>query len=177
MFATHAAIIISLYALTDPCLANRKHMLRPTYKRNPVGSECGRPLGNEYVIQTDRIVAGYDVGYYRYPWYAALVRSNQVNCGGALIGPQIVLTAAHCFKEYLHSTSQGGKLEDISTVRLGMYNICASEKEVTEYRVVKVEIHELYPKKKPYYDIWLLTLANSTDSYRPVCLPNLSTFT
>lgn len=63
--------------------------------------KCGRPLGSNFILQSDRIVSGYDVGYYRYPWYAALIQRKQVSCGGALIAPKMVLTAAHCYKEYL----------------------------------------------------------------------------
>lgn len=65
--------------------------------------ECGRPLGSQFITQNTRIVSGYDVGYYRYPWYAALMRFKQVECGGALIAPRLVVTAAHCFKDYLQS--------------------------------------------------------------------------
>lgn len=63
---------------------------------------CGQPLGIEFKLQEDRIVAGYDVGYYRYPWYAVLMRNGAVICGGALIGPSTVLTAAHCYKEFFY---------------------------------------------------------------------------
>lgn len=63
---------------------------------------CGKPIGITYKLEEDRIVAGYDVGYYRYPWYAALIRYGKVVCGGALIGPKTVITAAHCYKEFLY---------------------------------------------------------------------------
>ncbi|XP_076259325.1 serine protease 33-like [Rhynchophorus ferrugineus] len=133
---------------------------------------CGRPLGTEFVLQNYRVVAGYDVGYYRYPWYAALIRQKQVSCGGALIGPRTILTAAHCYREYVETANKTGiKLEDVYTVRLGMYNICSTENTVTEYKVEKVQLHELYMSMKPYYDICLLTLANKTDLYHPICLP------
>ncbi|XP_030755690.1 proclotting enzyme-like [Sitophilus oryzae] len=133
---------------------------------------CGRPLGTEFVLKSDRIVAGYDVGYYRYPWYAALIRQKQVSCGGALIGPKTILTAAHCFREFLETNKSTIKLEDVYTVKLGLYNICTSEPTVTEFKVQKVQVHELYLSKKPYFDICLLTLTNSTEKYHPICLPS-----
>ncbi|CAH1975661.1 unnamed protein product [Acanthoscelides obtectus] len=132
---------------------------------------CGKPLGGNN-FPSDRIVGGYDVGYYRYPWFAALIRYNEVSCGGALIGPRTVITAAHCYKEFLTLASKGDlKLESIYNVKLGVYNICTTESIQTEYRVEKVQVHELYNQKKPYYDICLLTLANETRSFRPICLP------
>lgn len=48
-----------------------------------------------------RIVGGYDVGYYKYPWMATLIRHGMVFCGGSLIGSKTVITAAHCYKEFL----------------------------------------------------------------------------
>ncbi|XP_050303469.1 proclotting enzyme-like isoform X2 [Anthonomus grandis grandis] len=136
--------------------------------------QCGRPLESNLITKSDRIVSGYDVGYYKYPWYAALIQTKQVSCGGALIGPKLVVTAAHCYKEYLEKANKSLiKLEHIYTVRLGMYNICATaEKTAKEFAVEKVQIHELYPTKMPYYDICLLTLSNGTEGFEPLCLPN-----
>lgn len=55
---------------------------------------------------------------------------------------------------------------------MGVYNICKTEKSQREYKIEKVQIHELYYTKKPYYDISLLTLAGETDAYMPICLPD-----
>ncbi|XP_056637930.1 clotting factor G beta subunit-like [Diorhabda sublineata] len=136
-------------------------------------SACGKPLGEDFRLhEEDRIVSGYDIGYYRYPWYAALIRYKSVSCGGALIAPKTVLTAAHCYKEFLTLAQHGGlTLESIFTVRLGIYNICINESTQKEYSVEKVNVHELYQQKMPYYDICLLKLVGNTDQYRPICLP------
>lgn len=50
---------------------------------------------------SSRIVGGYDVGYYKYSWMATLMKDGMVYCGGSLIGPRTVVTAAHCYKEFL----------------------------------------------------------------------------
>jgi hypothetical protein len=64
------------------------------------GAICGRPHGSGITAE-EKVVAGYDVGYYRYPWYVALQVSNVVACGGSLIGSKAVLSAAHCYKEFV----------------------------------------------------------------------------
>lgn len=56
-------------------------------------------LGN---ANANRIVGGWSVGYLKYQWYAALVQDDFVYCGGTLIAPKYVVSAAHCYKEPLH---------------------------------------------------------------------------
>lgn len=46
-------------------------------------------------------MGGYDIGYYKYPWYAALIISKVVACGGTLVGSKAIISAAHCYKEYI----------------------------------------------------------------------------
>ena len=43
-----------------------------------------------------KVVGGTAVGSGEAPWQIALLRSGSFTCGGSLIGPQTVLTAAHC---------------------------------------------------------------------------------
>jgi hypothetical protein len=49
-----------------------------------------------------RIVGGENAGIGQFPWIANLVRGTpglnnyQAWCGGSLIGPRIIITAAHC---------------------------------------------------------------------------------
>ena len=63
------------------------------------------PARNKYVCgvkgpgpgREARVVGGTDAAPGEWCWHAALVNSlNQYLCGGALIGTQWVLTAAHC---------------------------------------------------------------------------------
>lgn len=61
-------------------------------------AQCGRPSNANGPV--GRIVGGYDVGYYKYPWMATLVKDGEVCCGGSLVGPKTVVTAAHCYKPF-----------------------------------------------------------------------------
>ncbi|CAH0559651.1 unnamed protein product [Brassicogethes aeneus] len=149
------------------------NVLRPFKKpHRHANLECGQVLGNQFKLHMDRIVAGYDVGYYRYPWYASIMEGTRSVCGGVLVAPRTVLTTASCYRNYLTSSSMVlRKLEDVYSVSLGMYNNCITENQRSLFRIEKVNIHELYYTKKPFYDIALLTLIGSTSKYRAICLP------
>ena len=45
------------------------------------------------------VIGGHDAVRNRYPYYVALqTAENNTECGGTLIAPDVVLTAAHCAK-------------------------------------------------------------------------------
>jgi len=52
--------------------------------------------------QRNLIIGGYQAAKDRYPYYVALLDANdEIQCGGTLVAPDIVLTAAHC-KGYVY---------------------------------------------------------------------------
>lgn len=44
----------------------------------------------------DRILGGFETNIENIPWQVSLRRGSQHICGGAIIAPKWILTAAHC---------------------------------------------------------------------------------
>jgi len=57
----------------------------------PAGAQCGQS-----VYQTGRIIAGKTAKKDMWPWQISLYYNGQFICGGSIVSPQWVLTAAHC---------------------------------------------------------------------------------
>lgn len=83
----------------------------PTTTKNPVYSKyvCGvkgtsrTPVQARDFEREARVVGGDDAEANEWCWQVALINSlNQYLCGGALIGTQWVLTAAHCVTKYIN---------------------------------------------------------------------------
>lgn len=55
---------------------------------------CGVPTD----LAQGFIVNGNDAPLGKWPWHAELVYQGKHKCGGVLIGPNHVMTAAHCFE-------------------------------------------------------------------------------
>jgi hypothetical protein len=68
-------------------------------------AEAGPTAAGDYnlrVLVEDRIVAGKEVSpENKYPYSVSLSQFNDAFCGGSLIHPRVVLTAAHCAKSML----------------------------------------------------------------------------
>ncbi|RKZ74498.1 MAG: hypothetical protein DRQ57_10920 [Gammaproteobacteria bacterium] len=113
---------------------------------------------------TPRIVGGEISNHNAWPWMAILVMHDQSPlegqfCGGTLIHPQWVLTAAHCVEDIFSSRS--------IDVLFGMHNLRTDEGE--RVPVQKIVIHPNYQNLDS--DIALLKLEKPV-AYTPVNLIN-----
>ncbi|XP_035478966.2 transmembrane protease serine 4a isoform X1 [Scophthalmus maximus] len=111
----------------------------------------------------DRIVGGTDAVIDDWPWQVSLQQGGQHTCGGSLVSPRWVVTAAHCF--------------------------AGSKKELSRWRVVsgrtfmgtlggsyvdRIILNGDYDPARNDYDIALMRLSSPITvgvARKPVCLP------
>nr|XP_028569891.1 transmembrane protease serine 9-like [Podarcis muralis] len=115
------------------------------------------------LAQTDplrsQIVGGHEAKPHSRPYMAALKDSTgNFTCGGFLVRPQWVMTAAHC------------KKHGISRVVLGAHDIYASEDSQQEIRVAASHPHPEYNKVTYSNDILLLKLDSEAALNKDVAL-------
>ncbi|XP_039452130.2 inactive CLIP domain-containing serine protease A28-like [Culex pipiens pallens] len=132
---------------------------------------CGRGHPNGYMYRVkDVSVAQYG----EFPWMAGLFRRNSSTneleyfCGGSLIHKQVVLTAAHCLRNF--TTPHG------LTVRLGDWDIANANEphKHKDFAVRKIIKHEEWHTLKYHNDLALLILnkpATLAKNVNLLCLP------
>ncbi|XP_070258248.1 kallikrein-6-like isoform X1 [Myotis yumanensis] len=108
----------------------------------------------------DKVLSGGPCARMSHPYQAALYNSGQLLCGGVLIHPSWVLTAAHCRKPNLQ-------------VYLGKHNLYERESFQEQSSVVQTVVHPGYNADTHDQDIMLLRLtrpAKLSDRIRPLAL-------
>lgn len=147
----------------------------PPFTEPETGPTCGQRTGRQ-----TKIVGGTITTVESHPWVAAIFwrsksRQRLFRCGGSLIAPCLVLTAAHCFPDGART-----KARRLSVI-LGKSALNETEPSSEQtFRVEKVFVHEGFDNSEGNYDndIALLRLkakygqcAKETRSVRTVCLP------
>ncbi|XP_078247576.1 coagulation factor VII [Pogona vitticeps] len=128
---------------------------------------CGKIpiLAKKQPTRQGRIVGGYTCPPGECPWQALIIDGTKKRCGGVLLAPSWVATAAHCLDLVRKKALR---------IRLGEHRINQEDGSEQERRVAEMIIHEKYSSKSVDNDIALLKLAspvNFTDYVVPICLP------
>uniref|UniRef100_A0A8C4FH83 Transmembrane serine protease 4a n=1 Tax=Dicentrarchus labrax TaxID=13489 RepID=A0A8C4FH83_DICLA len=141
----------------DDCLFSNSSVCRSGSVVSLSCSDCGQ------VGLQDRIVGGTDALIENWPWQVSLQQGGNHVCGGSLVSPRWVATAAHCFT--------------------------GSKKELSRWRVVsgrtymgtlggsyvdRIILNGDYDPARNDYDIALMRLSSPISvgvNRRPVCLP------
>ncbi|NXN28690.1 MCT1A protease, partial [Nycticryphes semicollaris] len=112
-----------------------------------------------------RIIGGSEAKPHSWP-YMAYLSTGKSRCGGFLIRPDAVLSAAHCV---------AGKTNVNITVTLGAHNVTKRERSQQKFRVGHWVIHPNYSPDTSENDIMLLKLkpkARMTKQVSYISLPS-----
>ncbi|XP_016159354.1 PREDICTED: transmembrane protease serine 4 isoform X3 [Ficedula albicollis] len=119
-------------------------------------STCGQS------VRTPRVLGGSPAAIEAWPWQVSLQYRKEHICGGSIIGPGWVLTAAHCFKN--NPIIQSWRVKAGSDLLSGAATLA----------VEKVFLAEVTPASPKDNDIALVKLrspVHDSDSTKPICLP------
>ncbi|XP_074594184.1 trypsin-like [Brevipalpus obovatus] len=110
-----------------------------------------------------RIIGGREASRGSWPWQVALLNHHSIPyCGGTIITPQFVLTAAHCVRRNLY-------------IRAGEHDLTSDEGSEQDVKVAAIYIHPNYSRETVDSDVALLHLATPLKMNKYVshaCLPS-----
>jgi len=144
---------------------------------------------NLFNSMLSRIINGVESRPNGWPWLVSIgVRYRGTNglwqnrthiCGGTLIEPSHVLTAAHCLEQkiddrYVPFTSTNPTLESLFVLRIGVHDIRLTRSEEF-YGARRIFVHERFISSTFENDIAIIRLDRPiiiTEHTSPICLPS-----
>ncbi|XP_067221721.1 transmembrane protease serine 13a isoform X1 [Chanodichthys erythropterus] len=121
-------------------------------------TDCGKQQS------ASRIIGGTASQLGQWPWQVSLHFNGGHVCGGSLISPDFVVSAAHCFQSSM--ANSGNWRVYFGTISQNTLKI--------PYYVKKIMVNEKYSSVSNDFDVALLKLATPvtfSNTIQPVCLP------
>ncbi|XP_074259111.1 ovochymase-1 isoform X4 [Saimiri boliviensis] len=145
----------------------------PTPQTNPISTAkavlhdvCGiPPFSSQWLSR--RIAGGEEACPHCWPWHVGLRFLGDYQCGGAIINPVWILTAAHCVQSKNNAFSW--------TIIAGDHDRTLKESTEQVRRAKHIIVHEDFNILSYDSDIALVQLSSPleyTSAVRPVCLPH-----
>jgi len=160
----------SMYKYLFSCQVTASGIAAPTttsapvpYKPAPSTCACGQRNS------ANRIVGGTNALKNEFPWRIGMKKSSNggIFCGGSIISPNYVMTAAHC--------TAGIALGELTLVTVGDHDVSTTTETASQnVKVVEIKQHKSYDARNFNNDISLLRLEkplNFSSTIMPVCLP------
>ncbi|XP_035788374.1 acrosin-like [Anopheles albimanus] len=143
--------------------------------------KCGKRLKSLQGL----IIKGSNAYPGEYPWHVAIFNLRRIKstskftyiCGGSIISPNFVLTAAHCVVD--STRTDLWKHPELFYFRAGAYNI-KDETEGYKYNVSEIVVHPKFNKETYNNDIALMRSVGDISFVDPskvltICLPPVKT--
>ncbi|MDQ3385091.1 MAG: trypsin-like serine protease [Actinomycetota bacterium] len=145
--------------------AHRRRALRRRPRFSAAGAVATLVLGllAVPVAPAGAIVNGRESELGDWPWQVALLGDGGQRCGGVIVAPDLVVTAAHC-----------AEASDAASLTVVAGSIDLRRDGGQERDITSVEVHEDYDPETAQNDLALLTLDESfalDDAVAPVALP------
>lgn len=108
------------------------------------------------------MVGGQTASVDSWPWQVSIQYDKQHICGGSILDPHWILTAAHCFRKYL----------DVSR-----WKVMAGSDKLGNFpstpvaKIFVTELNTTYPKEKDIALVKLQYPLTFSGTVRPICLP------
>ncbi|KAJ8416285.1 hypothetical protein AAFF_G00383070 [Aldrovandia affinis] len=116
-----------------------------------------------------RVVGGEEAEPNSWPWQASFSLASEHVCGGAVVRPSWILTAAHC----LYGLER--KYSNLLSVVAGDHDLSTRDSEEQTRAVRRIIFHPGYNDSSLDYDVALVQLdapLSFNDRVQPVCLPS-----